>query len=196
LAIQDGREELYPSLRKEILECQKCRLCERRLKVVPGEGDLYSSLLFVGEGPGQREDQQGRPFIGPAGNLLESLIQSSLGLKREQVYITNIVKCRPPENRDPLPDEVEACHPYLIAQIGLIAPDLVCILGRHSLHTLLNPEWSITAVHGKTFRKDGILFFPTFHPAAALRSQQVKEELSKDFQTLRLLVKKETRLGD
>lgn len=165
------------------------------MQAVPGEGDLYSPLLFVGEGPGQREDQQGRPFVGPAGVLLESLIQSALGLKRELVYITNIVKCRPPENRDPLPDEVEACRPYLIAQISLIAPALVCILGRHSLHTLLDPDWSISAVHGKLFRKDGILFFPTFHPAAALRSPQVKGELSLDFHTLRLLVEKEARLG-
>lgn len=195
MVIRDGREELYPSLKKEILACRKCRLCEKRLQVVPGEGDLYSPLLFVGEGPGQREDQQGRPFVGPAGVLLESLIQRCLGLKREQVYITNIVKCRPPENRDPLPDEVEACRLYLIAQIGLIAPALVCILGRHSLHTLLDPDWSISTVHGKPRRKDGILFFPTFHPAAALRSPQVKEELSLDFHTLRLLVEKETRLG-
>jgi uracil-DNA glycosylase family 4 len=163
--------------------------------VVPGEGDLYSPILFVGEGPGEKEDQQGRPFVGMAGQLLDRLIQETLGFRRDQVYITNVVKCRPPGNRDPSPDEMSACRSFLIAQIGLIAPRIICTLGRHSLHALLNPDLGISVVHGRIFHRDGILFFPTFHPAAALRSPEVKAELIHDFQHLHQLIQKEVTIG-
>ncbi len=177
-------------MRGEIGRCTLCTLHETRKNAVPGEGNIFASLLFVGEAPGEREDLRGRPFVGQAGKLLDQLIMQ-VGLSRADVYITNVVKCRPPGNRDPFPEEVKACHPYLIAQIALICPKLICTLGRHALHTLVNGNLNITTAHGRIYHQDGVLYLPTFHPAAALYRAEVKEEISRDFLKL-----KETLRGE
>ncbi len=147
--------------------------------LVFGEGDLGAAVMFVGEAPGFHEDQQGRPFVGRAGKLLDELIRG-IGWKREQVYITNIVKRRPPENRDPLPDEIEAYQPYLTRQIGIIAPKLIVTLGRFSMNYFL-PDAKITRDHGRVLTIDGTLVYPVYHPAAALRSTAMLETLRADF---------------
>jgi DNA polymerase len=144
--------------------------------------------MFVGEGPGEQEDLKGRPFVGAAGKLLDQLIET-LSLKRKDVFITNIVKCRPPGNRDPLPEEISSCQPFLIGQIGLICPRIICTLGRHAFHTLVDPQKNITRAHGQPTTKDGIIYFPTFHPAAALYHDSVLYQLIEDFQKLKVLLK-------
>jgi DNA polymerase len=188
LAILDERKEIYEEIKKEILNCQACELWQYRKNAVPGEGNLFATLMFVGEAPGEQEDLQGRPFVGQAGKLLDSLI-GSLGLSRKEVFITNVVKCRPPGNRDPLPAEILACNPFLVGQIGLICPKIICTLGRHALHTLVDPTRTISQVHGSRIAKDGIVFFPTFHPAAALYHDSMHQLLVEDFQILRRLLK-------
>lgn len=190
LATPDDRKIIYTEIQRQILSCNRCQLSTTRKHAVPGEGKLDSNVLFVGEGPGEQEDLRGLPFVGAAGKLLDQLI-ASLGRTRPQVYITNLVKCRPPGNRDPLPEEINACHPYLIAQIGLICPRVICTLGRHALHALINPTWSISSVHGRAVQKDGIFFFPTFHPAAALYHPACKEDLVKDFLQLKTILQQE-----
>lgn len=177
-------------MHREITHCTLCSLHQTRTHAVPGEGSFYAPLMFVGEAPGEQEDLSARPFVGPAGRLLDQLI-AHLGLNRKEVYITNVVKCRPPGNRDPLPEEVKACHPYLVAQIALICPKLICILGRHALHTLLKDNLSITTVHGRLFQRDGVFYFPTFHPAAALYKEEVKTDILRDFQKLKEVLRKE-----
>jgi uracil-DNA glycosylase family 4 len=191
LAIPDDRNILYQDIQHQILSCTRCQLSTTRKHAVPGEGKLDSDLIFVGEGPGEQEDLRGFPFVGAAGKLLDQLI-GSLGRTRPDVYITNLVKCRPPGNRDPLPQEIDACRIYLIAQIGLICPRVICTLGRHALHALINPAWSISSVHGRVVQKDGIFFFPTFHPAAALYHPASKNDLETDFLRLKDLLQEET----
>lgn len=186
-AILDERKKIYEEIKKEILSCKACELWRHRKNSVPGEGNLFTKLMFVGEAPGEQEDLQGRPFVGQAGKLLNSLIES-LGLARKDVFITNVVKCRPPGNRDPLPEEVSACNSFLVGQIGLICPKIICTLGRHALHALVNPSSSIFQVHGSRIFKDGIVFFPTFHPAAALYQQSILQLLVQDFQNLKNLL--------
>lgn len=190
LAIPDDRNILYQDIQHQILSCTRCQLSTTRKHAVPGEGKLDSDLIFVGEGPGEQEDLRGFPFVGAAGKLLDQLI-GSLGRTRPDVYITNLVKCRPPGNRDPLPKEIDACRIYLIAQIGLICPRVICTLGRHALHALINPAWSISSVHGRVVQKDGIFFFPTFHPAAALYHPASKNDLETDFLRLKDLLQEE-----
>lgn len=188
MAILDERETIYEELKKEVRGCQKCGLGQFRKKAVPGEGTLFTPLMLIGEAPGEQEDIQGRPFVGQAGKFLDALLKD-IGLSREKVFITNVVKCRPPGNRDPFPEEIAACYPYLVAQIGLICPRIICTLGRHALHTLINPSWSISQVHGSLIRKEGILYFPTFHPAAALYHNSMKEQLVEDFKHLKEVLK-------
>ena len=173
-------------LAEQVRTCQKCRLAQGRLRAVPGEGPEDADILFIGEAPGFNEDRQGRPFVGPSGNLLEQLI-AGLGLTRKQVYIANVIKCRPPENRDPLPDEIEACRPYLDRQIELIQPKLVITLGRFSMARSF-PGQSITRIHGQIKHEGGVSIVPMFHPAAALRNPQWMEEMKKDFARLAPLV--------
>ncbi|MCL5411126.1 MAG: uracil-DNA glycosylase [Patescibacteria group bacterium] len=156
-------------------------------QLVFGEGNSDAEVLFIGEAPGFWEDLKGRPFVGNAGKLLDKLIES-IGLKREEVYITNVVKCRPPENRDPLPNEIEAYAPYLNHQIEIIRPKIVVTLGRYSLNKFL-PNARISEVHGRPVRVGDIIVTPMYHPAAALRSGAVMEALKEDFLVIREVLK-------
>lgn len=168
-------------LRNVALQCVECRLAEGRLHVVFGDGNPNADVVFVGEAPGQREDEQGLPFVGPSGNLLERLL-GEIDLQRADVYIANVVKCRPPKNRDPRPDEIEACKGYLREQLSLIDPKVVVTLGNFSSKLLLNAETGITRLRGTAYEWWGRYLVPTFHPAAALRgSAQVLEDMRYDF---------------
>jgi len=159
----------FSDLEREALSCRKCPLAEGRTQVVFGVGDPHADLMFVGEGPGEQEDLKGEPFVGRAGRLLTSLIEG-IGLTREQVYIANVVKCRPPGNRDPLPDEIEACRPYLEAQVDFIDPRLVVTLGNFATKLLLGTKDGITKLRGKEFPyRDGAVLIPALHPSAVLR---------------------------
>jgi len=149
--------------------CTKCRLAQRRTHVVYGVGNADADLLFIGEGPGFHEDQQGEPFVGAAGQLLTRML-GEIGLRREDVYIANVVKCRPPGNRDPEPDEIEACTPWLIEQVSLIQPLLIVTLGNFATRFVLNTSTGITRLRGQVFPWHGRKVIPTFHPAAVLRS--------------------------
>src|SRR6185295_3488702 len=166
LADQDQR---WKALEERALGCTRCVLHQGRTKVVFGEGNRHAQLVFVGEGPGEDEDRTGRPFVGRAGQLLNKII-GAMGLKREDVYICNVVKCRPPENRTPLPDEIAACSPYLVEQIELIGPKAIVALGAPASKTLLKTTQGITALRGRWFTYNGIPVMPTFHPAFVLRS--------------------------
>jgi uracil-DNA glycosylase len=165
---------------EEVRSCTKCRLHETAKKGVPGEGNARADVLLVGEGPGFHEDAQGRPFVGPAGKLLDELLAKA-GLSREDVYITNIVKHRPPGNRDPLPDEKDACGEYLERQIAAIKPKLIVTLGRHSMATFFGPTAKISQIHGTTRPWRGIMAYACFHPAAALHQPRFREMLEQDF---------------
>lgn len=167
---------------KEVSGCTRCRLCERRVKAVPGEGPDNARLMFIGEGPGYHEDQQGRPFVGPAGQFLESLLKS-IGLKRSEVFIANVVKCRPPENRDPMPDEIASCKSYLDRQIATIKPKMIVTLGRFSMAPYF-PGESISKVHGQARKKGGHIVVAMFHPAAALHQPRYRTEIEADFKRL------------
>ena len=168
----------------EVIACTRCRLCETRRNAVPGEGSVTATVMFVGEAPGEQEDIQGRPFVGAAGKLLTELL-ASIGLHREDVYITNVVKCRPPKNRPPRKDEVASCKPYLERQFSLIAPRIICPMGNSAIHSLMESEKSVTDLHGIPLEKDGVTYFPMYHPAAALYTFQLKRILEEDFKKLR-----------
>jgi len=176
-----------------ISSCPDCDLCKTRTRSVPGEGPENAEILLVGEGPGFHEDQQGRPFVGQAGKFLEELL-ASVGLERNDVYITNVVKCRPPNNRDPLPDEVEACRKHLVAQISTIRPRLIVTLGRHSLAWFF-PRDTISKVHGQIREKDGIYFLHMYHPAAALHSGGLRQTIMDEFGQLPDALEKARGLG-
>ncbi len=166
--------ELY----EEIKRCQLCEIAKQRTKTVPGEGPENAELMFVGEAPGFNEDQQGRPFVGQAGQYLEKLL-ASIGLKREQVYITNVIKTRPPGNREPLPMEISNCRQWLKAQIELIRPKMIVTLGRYSMAEFL-PGKSISEVHGTAQKKEGIIIYAMYHPAAALHQQSLRKDIEAD----------------
>jgi len=164
-----------------------CRLADVRTNIVPGEGDPEAKVIFIGEGPGQKEDQQGKPFVGQAGQLLSQLL-SEIGMSREKVFIANVLKCRPPNNRDPLPEEIEACWPWLRRQLEIINPVLIIPLGRFAMERFL-PGMKISAVRGKILRRNipdiGIkVFMPTYHPAAALYHREWLSLLQEDFQKI------------
>lgn len=150
--------------------CTKCPLSAHRTQVVFGVGDPHADLLFVGEAPGRDEDLQGEPFVGRSGKLLDRLVLEELGMERSQCYIANVVKCRPPDNRDPRPDEIAACRPYVEAQLASIAPTVVITLGNFATKLLLETDLGITKVRGRAYPRDGWQLVPTYHPAAALRS--------------------------
>ncbi len=169
-------------LHQRIASCPDCALCRTRTKAVPGEGPPNAELLFVGEAPGFYEDQQARPFVGPAGRFLEELL-ASIGLRRDQVFIANVVKCRPPNNRDPLPGEIDACRKYLERQIELIKPKVIVSLGRYSLAWFF-PRDTISKVHGQAKVKDGVHFMPMYHPAAALHAGNMRKVILEDFQKI------------
>lgn len=174
----------WPTLLEEIAACKKCRLCQTRQHVVPGDGDPHAPLMFVGEGPGQQEDMTGRPFVGAAGRLLDRML-AAIGLAREQVYICNIVKCRPPNNRVPEADERAACMGYLRAQVALVRPSVVVCLGSTPTRALLGEDMRITRDRGVWQLKKGVWFMPTFHPAALLRDEEKKRPAWTDFKAIR-----------
>jgi len=185
-------EDLLEEIAAEVRRCQKCALWRSRTHAVPGEGPANAAIVFIGEGPGVAEDKQGRPFVGPAGRLLDTLLLQA-GLRRPDVFITNIVKCRPPENREPHPDEVAACREYLDGQIAAINPEVICLLGRPATQTLLDPKASISKIHGQPVERDGILYVPLYHPAAALHRDSLQPTLVEDMAKLKGLLKR--RLG-
>ena len=175
-------QELNASLHN----CQRCKLAKLgRSQVVFGVGNPHASIMFVGEAPGFYEDQKGEPFVGAAGKLLNDLLQSA-GLSRSEIYIANVIKCRPPNNRDPEPDEVETCKPFLMEQIGLIKPKLVCTLGNWATQTLMERKVGITKVRGQAFYLKDFVLFPLFHPAAALHQGNLLESLREDFKKLKM----------
>jgi len=162
----------------EIVHCQLCGIAKYRTRAVPGEGPEDAEIVFVGEAPGWHEDQQGRPFVGPAGRYLEQLL-ASIGLTRHQVYITNVVKTRPPENRDPLPAEVQNCRHWLERQVEIIRPRMIVTLGRYSM-AMFFPGKSISKIHGTAQKRDGIIYFAMYHPAAALHQQSLRQVIEAD----------------
>ncbi|HHX09777.1 MAG TPA: uracil-DNA glycosylase [Firmicutes bacterium] len=172
-------------LRQTVLKCRQCCLREGARGVVFGEGNPKADIMFVGEGPGKTEDEMGRPFVGRAGQLLDLMLKSH-GFSREEIFIANIVKCRPPGNRLPTPQEVEACLPNLMAQIRVIRPKIIVTLGALASQTLINPGLRVTRDRGKWFEKDGISYIVTFHPAAVLRDERNKKRLIwEDFGSLK-----------
>ncbi len=172
---------------QQVSVCTDCPLSKGRTKAVPGEGPADAEIMFIGEGPGFHEDQQGRPFVGPAGQFLDQLIMS-VGLKREEVFIANVVKCRPPNNRDPLPGEIAACRKHLDKQIELINPKVVVTLGRYSMARFL-PNQTIGKIRGKAKSVEGRLIYPMYHPAAALHNQNLRKVIEEDFKAIPSLVK-------
>lgn len=160
----------FKDLYNEVIKCKKCELCRERKTVVFGEGNIHADIMFIGEGPGQREDETARPFVGPAGQLLNKML-SEIGLKREDVYIANIVKCRPPKNRDPKEEEQNACMPYLRNQLALIRPKVIICLGRIAASVILKREVKMTKEHGIWTESKGFYIMPTFHPAALLHNE-------------------------
>jgi uracil-DNA glycosylase family 4 len=172
----------------QISACEDCQLSRTRTYTVPGEGSETADIMFIGEAPGFREDQQGRPFIGPAGQLLEQLL-GQIGMQRKDVYITNMVKCRPTDNRDPFPGEIQACSKYLDRQIEIVQPKVIVTLGRHSLARFF-PKETISKARGRARNVGDITVFPVYHPAAALRQQSLKGILEKDFERLPELLHK------
>lgn len=166
------------------LNCKKCRLASGRTRVVFGVGSPSANLFFIGEAPGYYEDKKGEPFVGAAGKLLDKTIKEILGLKREDIYITNVVKCRPPKNRNPQPDEIEACNPYLKKQIEIIEPEVICTLGNFATRTILNKSTGITKLRGKKYLMSETTVVPTYHPAAILRNANLLERFESDFRVL------------
>lgn len=174
----------WQQLWEEIGACGKCRLCQTRSNVVPGEGDPRAKVMFIGEGPGRDEDLQGRPFVGRSGELLTRMLKA-IDLEREQVYICNVVKCRPPQNRNPEADEAEACLNYLRAQVALVRPKIIVLLGKVACRYTLGQEISVMREHGRWYERKGVWFMPTFHPSALLRDPSKKRDAWEDFQKLR-----------
>lgn len=182
----DSLDEVAQAVR----DCADCPLHRGRTNAVPGEGSPWAELMFIGEGPGFHEDRQGRPFVGPAGQLLEGLL-ASIGTNRNDVFIANMVKCRPPDNRDPEPTEIAACKKYLDRQIELIDPKLIVTLGRFSLGRFF-PGESVTRARGKLREKDGRRIFPVLHPAAALRRPELRKTLVEDFRAIADILEADT----
>lgn len=182
-AVVDNAAERLTRLAAEVRECQQCRLHKDRQHVVFGAGDAAAALVFVGEAPGREEDLHGEPFVGPAGQLLTRIIEA-IGLKREQVYILNVIKCRPPNNRDPLPDEVAACRPIVQAQLACLQPRVVCALGTFAAQALLQTDEKISRLRGRFHRLGEIQVMPTYHPAFLLRNPQYKRQVWEDMQRI------------
>ncbi len=182
----------YKALEEKIKACRKCDLRSTCTQVVPGEGNEKAAIMFIGEGPGEKEDKLGRPFVGAAGKFLDEMI-GLIGMKREDVFIANVVKCRPPGNRDPMPEEAEACWPWLLAQIKIINPKLIVTLGRHAMERIL-PNQKISQMHGKALRREitGLgkqVFYALYHPAAALYQGSLRETIKTDFKKIPKILK-------
>lgn len=174
----------WETLEGACLNCRKCRLWETRTNVVIGVGNRNADIMFVGEGPGQQEDLQGEPFVGPAGKLLDKML-ASIGLDREKVYIANIVKCRPPGNRDPHDDEQEACMNYLRYQLMLVKPKIIVCLGRIAATAIIDKDFKITRQHGQWTERKGYWFIATYHPSALLRDESKKRPAWEDLKLIR-----------
>jgi len=193
ILLPEDKKEYLSALTKKIKNCKRCSLNITRNNVVVGEGSLNARLMFIGEAPGADEDLQGRPFVGKSGQLLMRII-SAMGFKRKEVYIANILKCRPPKNRDPLPHEVESCIPYLFMQMDIINPEIIVVLGRIAGITLFGKDFAITRQRGNFFKFRGRRVLPTFHPAYLLMNPKAKkltwEDMKKVLQELGLAVPK------
>lgn len=176
-------------LDKEIINCAKCRLAKSRINAVPGWGRIDAKIMLIGEAPGRNEDMEGKPFVGSAGKFLNDLLREA-ELKREDVYITNIIKCRPPNNRAPRDDEIKTCSPYLEKQIKLLKPKLIVLLGNSALRTLFGKGLSMGKAHGETYRKDNIVYFIMYHPASALYLNKLKKVMFEDARKLRTVIEK------
>jgi len=179
-------------LAEQVAACAKCDLCRERTNAVPGEGNPNSDIVFIGEGPGFHEDQQGRPFVGQAGKFLDDLL-ASIRLRRQDVYICNVIKCRAPNNRDPLPGEIGACKPWLDQQLEIIRPRVIVTLGRYSMNRYL-PGQSIGRIHGQQRQIDGITVVPMYHPAAALHQSSLRRTIEHDFQQLPTVLQRTLQL--
>jgi uracil-DNA glycosylase family 4 len=178
-------------LNKEIALCQQCEIAKYRNRVVPGEGAEDADIMFIGEAPGWHEDQQGRPFVGPAGKYLDELL-ASINLNRQQVFIANVIKCRPQGNRDPLPTEIQNCRQWLQRQIGIIQPKMIVTLGRYSM-AMYFPGKSISKIHGTTQKRDDVVYYAMYHPAAALHQASLRSAIEEDMLRIpTLLAKAET----
>ncbi|MFR0823255.1 MAG: uracil-DNA glycosylase [Clostridia bacterium] len=174
----------WEALEQSIVNCKKCKLCTNRKHIVFGTGNKQATVMFIGEGPGADEDSQGIPFVGKAGQLMNKAFEG-LGLQRQEVYIANIVKCRPPANRVPEADEAEACLDYLRNQVILVKPKIIVLLGSTALKNILGKEYGITKVRGSWIERKGILYMPTWHPAALLRDESKKLEFWKDLKEVK-----------
>jgi len=188
-----NKQEQLKNLNDRMMKCSQCALRSGCTQVVPGEGSADAEIMFIGEGPGQKEDELGRPFVGAAGKFLDEML-GIINLKRKDVYIANVVKCRPPQNRDPLPEEAAECWPWLIEQIRIIQPKLIVTLGRHSMERFL-PNQKISQIHGRAMRReiDDIgkqVFYTLYHPAAALYNGSMRELLIKDFKRIPKVIEK------
>jgi uracil-DNA glycosylase len=184
----EGREfHSLDELRQYMLDCRRCELGSSCTNLVFGVGDPHADLMFIGEAPGEKEDLVGEPFVGAAGKLLDELL-ASIGLTRKQVYIANVLKCRPPGNRNPLPSEIEECAPFLSEQIRLIDPKVIATLGNFATKFVLHTDRGITQLRGKLYRVDGRQVVPIFHPAAALYTPAKRETLFEDFRRLRAVI--------
>ncbi len=182
------------TLAAEIIGCTRCLLHRGRTHVVPGEGPENAQIMFIGEAPGFHEDQQGRPFVGASGKFLEDLL-GSIGLTREQVFIANVIKCRPPGNRDPLPEEIEACKPFLDQQIELLQPTLIVTLGRFSMARAF-PKARISHIHGQPRKISGIIYYPMYHPAAALHRPSLRSTIEEDMRRIPELIEQVAQLAE
>lgn len=182
MATEAAAAEVLAEVAAEVRVCPKCELCRTRTHAVPGEGPPRARVMLIGEGPGWHEDQQGRPFVGNAGKFLNELLGKA-GLRREDVFVTNVVKCRPPGNRDPMPDEIAACSTYLDRQIAAIDPDVIVTLGRFSMARWF-PGERISKIHGQAKRQAGRLIVPMYHPAAALHQGALRGAIEDDFAKL------------
>lgn len=178
-------------LNRQIAVCVDCELSETRTRTVPGEGRPDADIILIGEAPGYYEDQQGRPFVGPAGQFLEQLL-GSIGLRRQDVYIGNVIKCRPPQNQDPLPHQIKACDKWLQSQMEIISPKMVVTLGRYSLAKFL-PGQPISRIHGQARRVGSLLVVPMYHPAAALHQGSLRKTIEEDFRKLPAFLKEMTK---
>lgn len=174
----------WEELEKSIIDCKECKLCTNRINIVFGDGNKEADLMFIGEGPGADEDMQGVPFVGKAGKLM-NMAFDGIGIDRNSVYIANIVKCRPPSNRNPEDDEAVACLNYLRNQVMLVKPKIIVLLGSVALKNILGKEYGITASRGKWIERKGIMYMPTWHPAALLRDEDKKIEFWKDLKEVK-----------
>lgn len=184
-----NKKDLFVKINKAVLTCTQCRLCRSRTNAIPGEGNITSKIVFVGEAPGAEEDSHGRPFVGKSGMILNELI-AKIGYNRREVWIGTLVKCRPPDNRDPMVDEIRACGPYIDKQIDVIKPKVIVTLGRISMEYYL-PGKKISEEHGKAFRVKNFIIFPVYHPAGALRNPAIKNILVADFSKIPALLKED-----